>query len=103
MGTFSTSITVMQRAVDDMAVARSAVERQINEVGVAAEGTLKSWKGNGGHTLRTLMAGYDRHARALQKAVATFEVMLADQARAYGVDDDNAGTILLGAGGGLRM
>lgn len=103
MGAFSTSVTVMQRAVDDMAAARSTVERQINEVGVTAEGTLRSWKGNGGNTLRQLMTGYDRHARNLQKALATFEEMLAEQARVYGIDDDNAGAALLGAGGGLRM
>lgn len=103
MGTFSTDIVTMQQAVNDMAVARSTIERQITEVGVTAEGTLKSWKGNGGNTLRTLMAGYDRHARALQKAIATFEAMLAEQAKVYGIDDENAGSTLLGAGGGLRM
>lgn len=103
MGTFSTSVEVMQRAVTDMAGARSTIDRQIAEIGVTAEGTLKSWKGNGGNTLRTLMAGYDRHARALQKAIATFEAMLAEQAAAYGIEDDNAGAALLGAGGGLRM
>ena len=103
MGTFSTSVAVMQQAVTDMAVAKSTIDRQINEIGVTAEGTLKSWKGNGGNTLRTLMAGYDRHARALQKAIATFETMLAEQARVYGIEDDNAGSTLLGAGGALRM
>lgn len=103
MGTFSTSVDVMQQAVNDMAAAKSAIDRQITEIGTTAEGTLKSWKGNGGNTLRTLMAGYDRHARALQKAIATFESMLAEQAKVYGIEDENAGTALLGAGGGLRM
>ena len=103
MGTFSTSVTVMQQAVSDMAAAKSTIDRQISEISVTAEGTLRSWKGNGGNTLRALMTGYDRHARALQKAIATFETMLAEQAKVYGIEDDNAGTTLLGAGGGLRM
>ena len=103
MGTFATSVTVMQQAVNDMTAARSTIDRQITEIGVTAESTLKSWKGNGGNTLRTLMAGYDRHSRALQKAIVTFESMLAEQARAYGIEDDNAGAALLHAGGGLRM
>ena len=103
MGSFATSITVMQRAASDIVTAQAAIDRQLAGAGNAAEATLRGWQGAGGTTLRTLMTSYDLHARALQTAIGTFQAMLGEQATAYGINDDDAGSALLAAGGVLRM
>ena len=103
MGNFKTSVAVMHRAVSDIVTAKDAIDRQITDIGGAAEGTLKGWQGAGGTTLRTLMTSYDAHARSLQTAINTFQAMLGEQAKAYGINDEDAGSALLTAGSGLRM
>lgn len=103
MGSFRTSVAVMQQAAGSIVTAKDAIDRQVIGIGGAAEGTLRGWQGAGGNTLRSLMAAYDQHARSLQTAIDAFQVMLGEQAKAYGITDDDAGSSLIAAGGGLRM
>ncbi len=103
MGHFKTSIAVMQKAVNDIVSAKQSIDKQVNDIGGTAEGTIKGWQGGGGTTLRTLMAGYDVHARSLQTAINTFQTMLGEQAKEYGVNDEDARSTLTTAGGGLKM
>ena len=72
-------------------------------IGGTAEGTLKSWVGAGGTTLRALMVRYDNSAKALQTAIATFEAMVDEQAKTYGINDTDQSALLTQAGGNLRM
>ncbi len=103
MGHFETTISTMQKAVNDINTAKAAINKQIVSIGGTAEGTIKSWQGAGGDTLRALMVRYDNSARALQTAIATFEAMVDEQARTYGINDTDQSTLLTQAGGNLQM
>jgi uncharacterized protein YukE len=103
MGHFATNTATMQKAVNDILTAKTAVDTQINTIGLTSEGTLKSWVGEGGNTLRALMVRYDSSAKALQKAVDTIQTMVGEQAKTYGVTDADTSSALSSAGGGLQM
>ncbi len=103
MGTFRTSVAVMQQAVGDLATARDTIKGQLTAISTTTEHTLSGWQGAGGTGLRALMIRYDEHARALQTAVDAFQTMLADQARLYGVNDENAAAAISSVGAGLQM
>jgi uncharacterized protein YukE len=103
MGHFKTSVAVMQKAVNDILSSKDLIDRQINDVGGTSESTIKGWQGHGGATLRTLMVHYDNHARSLQSAINVFQTMLGEQAKEYGINDEDAGASLTTAGGGLKM
>lgn len=103
MGHFKTSVPVMQKAVNDLVTAKESIDRQISGIGATSEGTIRGWQGAGGTTLRALMVSYDSHAKSLQTAINTFQGMLGEQAKTYGINDEDAGTALITAGGGLKM
>ena len=103
MGQFATNVATMQKAVNDIVTAKTTVDGQINTIGATSEGTIKSWVGEGGNTLRALMVRYDTSAKALQKAIDTFQTMISEQARTYGVTDADSSSTLTVAGGGLQM
>lgn len=103
MGHFTTSVAVMQKAVNDIVAAKQLIDKQLSEICGAAEGTIKGWQGSGGNTLRVLMGRYDGHARSLQSAIDAFQMMLADQAKQYGINDEDASVTLRTAAGGLKM